>query len=91
MLDSFFANNEGMEISLMPRVASDGYRENFLGISKPETVGSVFGEGSLTMIVALVAIVGLVTSVVSICLVADMKKKTARVAADNTAEADDEE
>ena len=91
MLDSFFANNEGMEISLMPRVASDGYRENFLGISKPETVGSVFGEGSLTMIVALVAIVGLVTSVVSICLIADMKKKTARVAADNTAETDDEE
>ena len=75
----------------MPRVTSYGIRENYLGLTKSTATGSIFSEGSLTMIVAIVAIVGLVTSVVSICLIADMKKKTARVAADNTAEADDEE
>lgn len=51
-------------------------------------VGSVFGEGSLTMIVALLA---LIASVVSIFLVADVKKKLVSVAANNTEKTEDEE
>lgn len=43
-------------------------------------VGSIFGEGSLSMIVALAA---LIASGVSIFLIADMKKKLSPVAVDN--------
>ena len=50
--------------------------------------GSIFGNGSLAMIVALAS---LATSIVSICLVVDMKKKLAPAAADKATEADDDE
>ena len=43
--------------------------------------GSIFGEGSLTMIVAIVALGALIASGVSLFLVADMKKKVAAAAA----------
>jgi hypothetical protein len=51
-------------------------------------VGSIFGEGSLTMIVAILA---LVASVVSICLIVDMKKKLVPATVKVTVESDDEE
>ena len=50
--------------------------------------GSIFGEGSLTMIVALLA---LVASAVSIFLIVDMKKKLVPATANNTEENEDEE
>ena len=54
-------------------------------------VGSIFGEGSLTMIFAIVAVLALVASGVSIFMVASMKKKLVPVAANNAAETEDEE
>ena len=51
-------------------------------------VGSIFGEGSLTMVVALLA---LMASCVAIGLIADMKKKLVPATANNAAEAEDEE
>ena len=54
-----------------------------------KAVGSIFGEGSLTMIVALLA---LIASGVAIFLVVYYnKKKAVPVAANNAAEAEDEE
>ena len=50
--------------------------------------GSIMGEGSFVMIVAFLA---LITSGVSIFLVADMKKKLASVKVSNDTEAEDEE
>jgi hypothetical protein len=49
--------------------------------------GSIFGEGSLTMIVSLLS---LVASGVAIFLIADMKKKLAPATANNTEENEDE-
>ena len=51
-------------------------------------VGSMFGEGSLAMIVAILS---LVASGVSIFLFVDMKKKLVPVATNNAKETDDEE
>ena len=51
-------------------------------------VGSMLGEGSLTMIIALLAFI---TSGVSLFLIVDMKKKLAPAASNNTAKAEDEE
>ena len=51
-------------------------------------VGSVFGEGSLTMIVALLA---LVTSAVSIFLIVDIKKKLVPATVNSADESDDKE
>ena len=50
--------------------------------------GSIFGNGSLAMIVALASFA---TSIVSICLIVDMKKKLAPVASNNATKAEDEE
>ena len=50
--------------------------------------GSIFGNGSLTMIVALASFA---TSIVSICLIVDMKKKLAPGASNNATKAEDEE
>lgn len=50
--------------------------------------GSIFGEGSLSMIVALFA---LITSVVCIFLIVDMKKKLVSATARNTSENEDED
>ena len=52
-------------------------------------VGSIFGEGSLTMIVALIALVASIASV-SVC-VALYKKKAVPATADNAAETNSEE
>jgi hypothetical protein len=53
--------------------------------------GSVFGEGSLTMIVAIVAVLALIASGVSISLVVDMKKKLVPATAKaNGAKSEDE-
>ena len=56
-------------------------------------VGSIFGEGSLTVIVAIVALLALVASAVSIFMVASMKKKLAPAEETNSEEtkAEDEE
>jgi hypothetical protein len=51
-------------------------------------VGSIFGEGSLSMIVAILS---LVASGISIFLIVDMKKKLAPATANNTEENEDEE
>jgi hypothetical protein len=51
-------------------------------------VGSVFGEGSLAMIVALLA---LIASAVSIIFMVDMKKKLASATANSIAKTEDEE
>ena len=51
-------------------------------------VGSMFGEGSLTMIIALLA---LITSGVSLFLIVDMKKKLAPTASNNATKDEDEE
>jgi hypothetical protein len=53
-----------------------------------KAVGSIFGEGSLTMIVAILA---LITSVVCIFLIVDMKKKLVPATAKHTSENEDEE
>ena len=50
--------------------------------------GSMLGNGSLAMIVALASFV---TSIVSICLIVDMKKKVVSVASNNAAKAEDED
>ena len=57
-------------------------------IPKTAAVGSIFGEGSLSMIVALFA---LITSVVCIFLIVDMKKKLVPATARNTSENEDED
>ena len=88
----FFLNNEGLE------VVRGEYRYSNMDdtmipcwdiAKKTSAVGSIFGEGSLSMIVALLA---LIASGVSIFLtVYYNKKKAAPVAANNVTEAEDEE
>ena len=51
-------------------------------------VGSIFGEGSLTMIVSLLS---LIVSAVCVILLVDVKKKLATVATQSTAKTEDEE
>jgi hypothetical protein len=66
---------------------------NFVDTVAPTntSIGSVFGEGSMTMIVAIVAVLALIASVVSISLVVDMKKKLVPATAKaNGAETKDE-
>jgi hypothetical protein len=67
---------------------NDKKAATFFGGNVSNTVASVFGEGSLTMIVAILA---LVASVVSIFFIVDMKKKLVSAAANNTAKNKDEE
>ena len=50
--------------------------------------GSMLGNGSLAMIVALASFA---TSIVSICLIVDMKKKLAPAASNNATKDEDEE
>jgi hypothetical protein len=69
---------------------SDKNAATFVDCDVSNNVGSIFGEGSLTMIVAILA---LVASAVSIFLVADTRKKLVFATANKTAEteAEDEE
>ena len=62
--------------------------KEFMKFPGNNTAGSIFGEGSLTMIIALLA---LIDSVISIFLVVHYKKKAAPAASGNTAEEENEE
>ena len=88
----FFFNNEGLEIIRSEYRYSnldDTMIPCFAIAKKSSAVGSIFGEGSLTMILALLA---LIASGVSIFLtVYYNKKKVVPVAANNVTEAEDEE
>ena len=57
--------------------------ERYVDFGNDNGVGSIFGAGSLTMIVAILA---LIASAVSIFLIVDMKKKFVPVTANSTAE-----
>ena len=87
----FFVNNDGLEVVRSEYRYSnmDATMIQCLSIAKKASaVGSIFGEGSLTMIVSLLA---LIASGVSIFLtVYYNKKKAVPVAANNTTEADEE-
>ena len=75
------------EITIDPNVErTDGASGVWWGTASG--TGSMFGNGSLAMIVALASFA---TSIVSICLIVDMKKKLVHVAANNATEAKDEE
>ena len=88
---AFFFNNGEFDLKF------EQTQENSMGykgplyilrlVKKAPAVGSMLGEGSLTMIVALLA---LITSGVCIFLIVDMKKKLVPVAANNATEADEE-
>ena len=66
---------------------SDKNAATFLGGNVSNTAGSIFGEGSLTMIIAILA---LVASAISIFLIVDVKKKSVPATANNTANKADE-
>ena len=67
---------------------NDVDRVSIVDSARAKRFGSVFGEGSLAMIVSLLAII---TSGVCIFLVVDMKKKLVPVAANGAAKIEDEE
>ena len=91
---TFFSNVEGLEIV----IGETTYYEysstvptmlpclDIVKITPP--VASIFGEGSFSMIVSLVA---LIASGISIFLIVDMKKKLVPATANNTEENEDEE
>ena len=62
--------------------------KNYIDFGNGAGVGSLFGTGSLTMIVAILA---LVASCASVYLVVDLKKKLVPATANKAAETDDEE
>ena len=75
------------EIEIDPNIErNDGASGMWWGTASG--TASMLGNGSLAMIVALASFA---TSIVSICLVVDMKKKLAPAASNNTAKAEDEE
>ena len=67
---------------------NDASRVIIVDSARAKRFGSMFGEGSLAMIVSLLAII---TSGVCIFLVVDMKKKLVHVAANGAAKIEDEE
>ena len=62
-------------------------KAKFMNTVEPNGIGSIFGEGSPAIIIAIIA---LVASGVSIFMVANLKKKSAHAADDNTAGIEDE-
>ena len=75
------------EIEIDPNVErTDGASGVWWGTASG--TGSMFGNGSLAMIVALASFA---TSIVSICLIVDMKKKLAPAASNNATKDEDEE
>ena len=83
--DVFFADNEGLELVIGERERHDSTgRHNvpcLKSVKKTAHVGSIFGEGSISTIIALLA---LIASGVSICMtVAQNKKKSAPAAAED--------
>ena len=89
-LKAFFFNNGEFDFKLEQKQANTmGYKGPVYIlklVKKSAAVGSIFGEGSLTMIVAILALVG---SGTSIFMIADLKKKLASVTANK--ESEDEE
>ena len=76
------------EIEIDPNIErTDGASGVWWGTASGRT-DSMLGNGSLTMIVALASFA---TSIVSICLIVDMKKKLLPVVANNTVETESEE
>ena len=67
---------------------NDNSRVNIVNSARAKSVGSMLGEGSLTMIVAILA---LITSGVSLFLIVDMKKKLVPAATNSAAKTGDEE
>ena len=63
---------------------NDRSRATFADTVNPNGAGSIFSEGSPIMIVAIVAILALAASVVSIFMVANLKKKLVSAAVNNT-------
>ena len=63
---------------------NDRSRATFADTVNPNGAGSIFSEGSPIMIVAIVAILALAASVVSIFMVANLKKKLVPAAVNNT-------
>ena len=90
--EAFFADNEGFEIVIGEKITysiTGNTSEPCVDMVKSASAaGSIFGEGSLSMIIALLA---LIASGVSIFLIVDMKKKLVPAAANNVAETKDEE
>ena len=90
--EAFFADNEGFEIVIGEKITysiTGNTSEPCVDMVKSASAaGSIFGEGSLSMIVSLLA---LIASGVSIFLIVDMKKKLVPAAANNVAETKDEE
>ena len=89
---AFFFNNGEFDVKF------EQTQENSMGyngplyilklVQKAPAVGSIFGEGSLAMIVSLLA---LVASGVSIFLIVDMKKRLVPASTDNASKTEDEE
>lgn len=86
--DTFFFNTADAALSFIDCELGDAVFNNkkaaqFIDTDALNGTGSIFGEGTLAMIVALLA---LITSAVSICMtIVYSKKKTALATADNTA------
>jgi hypothetical protein len=86
--DTFFFNTADAALSFIDCELGDAVFNNkkaaqFIDTDALNGTGSIFGEGMLAMIVALLA---LIASAVSICMtIVYNKKKTAPVTADNTA------
>ena len=89
---AFFFNNGEFDLKLeQTQVSTMGYKGPLYIlrlVKKAPAVGSMLGEGSLTMIVALLA---LITSGVCIFLIVDMKKKLVPVAANKECKDEDNE
>ena len=58
----------------------------FIDTDTPNGIGLIFGEGSLTMVIAIVSTLALVASGASIFMITDLKKKLVSTATNNTAE-----
>ena len=89
---SFYLEN-GAEVELNDcelgdSTFNDASRVNIVDSTRAKSVGSIFGEGSVAMIVSLLAIV---TSGVCIFLIVDMKKKLVPAATNKAVETEDEE
>ena len=92
--DTFFFNISNAGLSFVDCEFGEATFNNksaaqFVDTDAPNGVGSIFGEGSLAMLVAILA---LVASAVSICMtIVYNKKKAVPVTANNVSETDDEE
>ena len=86
----FFANNEGFEIGLETRKKTNANSTDVqqLVMTKSNTTASIFGEGSLAMIVSLVA---LIASVAALVVNVSAQKKAVPATANNQAKKNTDE